>query len=278
MSKDKRFGFGRNWKDFIQYKLTDERIDESRKHMLEFMGPENIAEKSFLDVGCGSGLHSLSALRNGAKSVYAFDYDIHSVEAATFLKDLKCPDDKEWRVEQGSILDEDYVSSLGQYDVVYSWGVLHHTGELWKALEIITRCVRPGGLLYLALYSENAHVSPPPEFWLKVKKKYVDSGAFYRTLMVIWYVWRFGMGRNPLRLPRLLRKIRDYKKSRGMSYMTDVKDWIGGWPMEFSRDEDVIDLYEKKLGFKLIRISTGEANTEYLFKKKSVGSRVIGLV
>ncbi len=50
-----------------------------------------------------------------------------------------------------------------------------------------------------------------------------------------------------------------------MSYMTDVRDWLGGWPMEYADDQQVIATMKAKHGFTLSNISTGEACTEFLF-------------
>ena len=33
-----------------------------------------------------------------------------------------------WTIETGDILNADYLAALGQFDAVYAWGVLHHTG------------------------------------------------------------------------------------------------------------------------------------------------------
>ena len=65
---------------------------------------------------------------------------------------------------------------------------------------------------------------------------------------------------------QIVKQIYEKKKGRGMSYMTDIRDWLGGWPMEFADDQAVIDFLKKRFDFELVRISTGEACTEFLFR------------
>lgn len=263
---EKRFAFGKNWQQFVETKLSDERIDISGSHMLHFLDKEDLEGTTFLDIGCGSGIHSLAAVNAGAERVHSFDYDPYSVRTTERVKEAKAPNASTWTIEQGSVLDKGYMAGLGLYDIVYSWGVLHHTGDQWAAMRNASECVVPGGLLYIALYSADVHTDPPPEFWLEVKQRYVDASRLARARMVLWYLWRFDLGGDPFRLPVLIRKMREYRNSRGMSYLTDVRDWIGGWPMEFSRDQDVLDFFAE-LGFELVKIKQGEANTEYLFRR-----------
>ena len=139
----RRFEFGKNWTRFLSV-LNEERIIEAEKSLRTMLGMESMAGKSFLDVGSGSGLFSLAAKRMGA-SVHSFDYDPESVACTRELKRRYFPDDVNWIIEDGSVLDSDYLGALGEFDIVYSWGVLHHTGAMWKALKNIVPLVRKGG-------------------------------------------------------------------------------------------------------------------------------------
>lgn len=260
---EQRFEFGKNWNEFIRQNFGQDKVEISKRHMLKFMERENLDGLSFLDIGCGSGLHSIAALQSGAAVVHGFDYDANSVAATRFVQE-QAGNPKNWTVQQGSVLDDAFAGALPKYDVVYSWGVLHHTGDVWHAIRNAAQCVKPGGTFYIALYSADVQIDPPPEFWLEVKKKYVAAGWMTRRLMDAWYVWRFQLNRNIFRLPEFMRRVRDYKENRGMDVFTDIRDWLGGWPMEFVRDADAISFCEK-LGFKLKNIATGEANTEFLF-------------
>src|SRR5579863_6772909 len=145
-----RFAFGENWQRFLGILDADRigRAEESLRGMLQI---SDLAGQSFLDIGCGSGLFSLAARRMGAR-VYSFDYDPQSVACARELRQRYFPQDSDWNINEGSALDAAYLSGLGRFDVVYSWGVLHHTGAMWSALDNAARLVAPRGKLFIAIY------------------------------------------------------------------------------------------------------------------------------
>lgn len=266
-SKDEsRFEFGANWADFVDKHFSQERVDISRRHLLEFLGRESLEGLSFLDIGCGSGLHSLAAWQSGAQRILSFDYDPQSVATTRALHSLANAPEA-WQIMQGSVLDADFMACLPQADLVYSWGVLHHTGDVWNALRHACGRVAPGGLLYIALYSADVRIDPPPEYWLDIKQRYVAAPAWRRRWMEAAYIWRFHLHKRPWRLPGLIAHARRYKKSRGMSFMTDQRDWLGGWPMEFCYDADVVRFVTDLADFRLEKMKTGEANTEFLFAR-----------
>lgn len=263
---EKRFEFGANWTAFVEKHFDQERLDISRRHLLEFVGKATLDGLSFLDIGCGSGLHSLAAWQAGARPIHSFDYDPKSVEATRLMHQF-AQSPAPWTISQGSVLDAAFMEGLSQADLVYSWGVLHHTGDVWSAIHQACSRVSPGGLLYLALYSADLCVDPPPAYWLKVKQRYVAASPLVRRWMEWAYLWRFRLARRPWRLGALLRYAKAYKASRGMSFMTDVRDWLGGWPMEFCLDADVVAFVTREPGMKLEKMVTGEANTEFLFSR-----------
>jgi 2-polyprenyl-3-methyl-5-hydroxy-6-metoxy-1,4-benzoquinol methylase len=268
-NKKDRFEFGANWAKFVDKHFTKERLAISQQHMMEFLGKDTLDGLSFLDIGCGSGMHSLAAWQAHAKSIYSFDYDSNSVATTRLLHGMVSAP-QAWKIAQGSVLDAAFMDSLEPADVVYSWGVLHHTGDVWNAIRLACDRVAPEGLLYLALYSSDMHVTPPAEYWLDIKQRYVAASAVRRRMMELQYLWRFALDRKPWRIPELLVNAMQYKKSRGMNYMTDVRDWLGGWPMEFCKDADVIEFITNQAGMTLIRMKTGEANTEFLFQRRTL--------
>lgn len=257
------YEFGENWSKFAN-SLTETQISIAQEQLLAFLGRENLRGFSFLDIGSGSGIHSLAAFRAGAKRVHSFDIDENSVSTTQRLR-TAAGNPANWKIDQGSALDASYLSRLGLFDIVYSWGVLHHTGAMWKAIELSMQRVADGGAFFIALYSSNV-ASPSTGYWLDIKQRYNEASPIKRKLMELAYIWRFGLDQNPLRLPLLLKQVYDYKKMRGMSYMTGIRDWLGGWPMEYADDQETISFFAER-GFKLEKIATGQACTEFLFRR-----------
>jgi ribosomal protein L11 methylase PrmA len=120
------FDFGGNWKAFSADRMDAERVRAAVQSLDELVGKQQIAGRSFLDIGCGSGLFSIAAAESGARTVRAFDVNETAVatsvaNARSFLKSgVPAPD-----FRQGSILDEEFLHNVGQHDVVYAWGSLH---------------------------------------------------------------------------------------------------------------------------------------------------------
>lgn len=249
----RRFKFGANWKEFLVL-LNDERIglaERSLQKMLEI----DLTGKRFLDVGSGSGLFSLAARRLGA-TVHSFDYDPQSVACTEELRCRYFPDHSGWTVEQGSALDVQYLARLGQWDVVYSWGVLHHTGAMWRALENVAHLVAPNGKLFVAIYNTQRFMTP---IWTRVKRLYnrLPRGTHWLVVApALLFLWGPAMVYDLLR-GRPFETWRNYGRNstRGMSAWRDLLDWVGGYPFETARPEEIVRFY-RALGFTLENMST----------------------
>ncbi|MBI4707345.1 MAG: class I SAM-dependent methyltransferase [Candidatus Omnitrophica bacterium] len=257
-----RFEFGKNWNGFVKKYYNEERLAASQKHLLQFLEVTDLKGRSFLDVGCGSGLHSLAAFRAGAERIISFDLDEWSVHATTYLRSTVGDPDK-WTVYNGSILDKTFLINLGRADIVYSWGVLHHTGNMWQALENTLGLVKERGRLYIAIYDREV-IKPSGEYWLEIKQAYNSSGFLGKRLKEVKYIWDFELAHRPWLLPAFLRKLRE-QRMRGMAFYPDLKDWLGGYPFEFASTEQIKSFCEEGKELKLVKVICGEANAEYLF-------------
>jgi 2-polyprenyl-3-methyl-5-hydroxy-6-metoxy-1,4-benzoquinol methylase len=266
-----RFAFGDNWTRFLTV-LDEQSINQavdSLKNMLEI---ENLNGKSFLDIGSGSGLFSLAARRLGAR-VFSFDYDSQSVACTRELKNRYFKNDTDWNIEFGSALDEEYMSSLGEFDIVYSWGVLHHTGSMWAALKNVQANVSINGVLFLALYNDQGGQS---KRWLTIKKIYNKLPSYLNGFFAFFVFMPLEIRSFLIQLLRgdplgYFDYIINYKKyRRGMSWWYDRIDWIGGFPFEVSKPEEIFSYYRNN-GFTLCVLKTcagGLGCNEYVFQRK----------
>ncbi len=257
------FSFGKNWERFVECNFSDERVEISRVHILEFLGLQDLEGKYFLDVGCGSGIHSLAACRSGALRVVGIDVDPKSVETSKRIREIS-GSPAVWDVLKGSILDDVFVATVEPADIVYSWGVLHHTGDLWKAIRNAASLVKAGGLFYIAVYEKTEKSAR----WTALKKAYNSASPLRKRAMEMAYVYRhFFADRAPRYMLESIRYIKDYRKTRGMEFWTDIRDWLGGWPYEPATPDEVTGFCTRELGFTKLKVKTGEANVEYLFRK-----------
>lgn len=269
-----RFAFGANWSRFL-HMVDEDRIAGACASIESVLGAGALLGAGFLDAGCGSGLFSLSAVRLGATRVHSFDLDPQSVACAQELRRRFAPEAEGWRIEHGDVLDVQAMDRLGTWDVVYSWGVLHHTGDLWRGLDNVAAAVAPGGRLFVSVYNDQGKRS---RLWRQVKRRYNLLPQRLRVpyavaVMLPWEAlaagWATVRGHPGTYLGTWFGD-----RGRGMSRWHDLLDWVGGYPFDVARPEDVFHRLRDK-GFSLTYLKTcggGIGCNEFLFTAAPAGS------
>lgn len=265
INEGERFSFGGNWKRFLTT-LDDQRIAEAELSLRQMLGIDDLKGKRFLDIGSGSGLFSLAARRLGAE-VESFDYDPQSVACTSHLRDLYFKNDPHWSVKQGSVLDKDFMNKLAKGDIVYSWGVLHHTGAMWEALENVTPLVNTNGKLFIAIYNDQGGKS---RRWHLIKKIY-NKYTFARPPLLAYGLingWTLACIKDVID-GKPFKTWLAYKRDRGMSPWHDIVDWVGGYPFEVATPDALFEFYKAR-GFTLSKLVTrqGYGCNEFVFTKK----------
>ena len=267
-----RFAFGENWRDFLAT-IDEDTVKESAAALAEMLECDDLAGLTFLDAGSGSGLSSLAARRMGAR-VTSFDFDPASVAATSELKRRFLPDDPMWTVRSGSVLDRAFLDTLGQFDVVYSWGVLHHTGAMYEAMDNVSRLVAPSGRLFISIYNDQGTRS---RMWMRIKERYNSGGPVTKmvllqgvaaTFAMYRFAWKWFYRRPWRKRPARAEEPTTASHTRGMSAKHDLVDWVGGWPFEVARPDQVFRFYRDR-GFTLqtLRTAAGPACNQFVFVK-----------
>jgi 2-polyprenyl-6-hydroxyphenyl methylase/3-demethylubiquinone-9 3-methyltransferase len=262
------FAFGKNWQCYVETYLDPERVAIAAQSLRD-LTEDNLSGRRFIDIGAGSGLFSLCAHEAGAASVVSVDIDPDSV-ASCFELRMRSGDSETWTVLEGSILDCEFVDTIEPGDIVYSWGVLHHTGDMYTGIRQAARLVRPGGLFVIAVYNRATGCVFDSARWQRIKRRYnhsswwvqrVMEGAFY----FYWTAMRLRARRNPIRIAR------EYKKNRGMALRTDLIDWLGGYPYEYATADEIVSFCQDELALEVVKVfsnpPTGTGNNQFVFRR-----------
>ncbi len=261
--REQRFEFGKNWVKFLPV-LSDQRIKAAEESLRKMLDADNLQGKRFLDIGSGSGLFSLAARNLGAE-VYSFDSDPLCVACTQALRSSYFSADREWIVRQGSVLDTAFIRSLGTFDVVYAWGVLHHTGNMWAALTNAASLVNKGGALFVAIHNDQGIRS---RFWKSIKRYHCSgtAGRLVTSFIFIPYLFLDMMLVSVMKAKNLFA---EKNKDRGVSIIRDWFNWLGGFPFEVARAQNILGFVRNK-GFVLmkLKITNGVGNNEFVFVMK----------
>lgn len=242
-NNENRFSFGENWLEYL--KCVDEsRIQEAIASLQKFLKPKDCIGKTFLDIGCGSGLFSLAAIRLGFAKVMSIDIDPASVHATTVLLSNHAAA-HQWSCQQISVFDVK-PENLEYFDVVYSWGVLHHTGDMWRAIKAASSMVKPNGQMILALYRKTLLCG----FWHWEKRLYNNGPKWFPMVMQKIFKSLFYL-RLIITRKNIQQFMNNYQESRGMNWHHDVIDWLGGYPYESVHPTDLKN-FAKREGFELV--------------------------
>jgi len=234
-----KFAFGRNWSQYARH-ITPIEVGRATDDLKHLVAPSSIKGKTFLDIGCGSGIHSLAALNLGAVHVDAVDIDEGSIATTrSLLQGNATP--SSYDISRLDILSPSYSLGGKLYDIVYSWGVLHHTGNLWQAIDNAIRFVAPGGLFVIAIYKK----TPLCGFWKAEKAFYsrlnpVLCFPFTLSYSFLYILGLTLIGKNPYRY------IKNYRNARGMNFWYDCVDWLGGYPYQSATAHEVREFVERR--------------------------------
>ncbi|HEY3777188.1 MAG TPA: methyltransferase domain-containing protein [Rhizomicrobium sp.] len=242
---ESHFRFGQNWADFAR-QIEQPRIEQAQRDLARLLGHDHLDGLRFLDIGSGSGIHSLAALRMNAE-ITAIDIDADSVSTTRALLARFAPHSR-WTAEVRSVFDLT-PESFGRFDIVYSWGVLHHTGAMYDAIRSAASLVDEHGTFCVALYGRTMLCG----VWRLEKRLYSRAPEWVQRSLQRLYVgawWTAQSIKAGLRGRRfsLREHTENYLHKRGMSFHTDVHDWLGGYPYESVAPEKLRD-FMCALGF-----------------------------
>ena len=264
--ESRHFAFGDNWADYAE-NVSLREIENARLGLEKLLSASEIAGKTVIDIGCGSGIHSLAFLNANCSYLEGFDFDPKSVETTKkLLSRFFVSEIRKFSIYEGDILNSDFNR---KFDIVYSWGVLHHTGNLRRAIQRAGSLVQDDGFFVFAFYRK----TPFCWFWKIEKWIYSKLPSTFQTPLRFMYIQMFKFIHVLRGRGSFSEFERNYKSGRGMDFLIDVHDWLGGHPYEsispfevrkILKEEGFVEVkafIEKSLGL------MGSGCDEYVFKK-----------
>jgi 2-polyprenyl-6-hydroxyphenyl methylase/3-demethylubiquinone-9 3-methyltransferase len=260
------FDFGANWQEFTAERVDEQRLGIAEQSLRTLLDRPHLEGQTVLDVGCGSGLFAVAAARLGAERVVGIDINPRSI-AASEQNHARFAPAASISFTQASALDAGRMAMLGQFDIVYAWGSLHHTGAMQDAIRNTIQCVAPGGTLVLAIYNQHATSG----IWKRIKWFYNQVPALIQRLLVLVFAFVIFVAklivtrRNPL------------EKERGMDFWYDVIDWVGGYPYEYATPSAMTTLIEAQ-GYRLQKLVPAQVPTgcnEFVFTRINTQSAIL---
>ena len=257
------FSFGENWEDYLNH-VSELQIEEAKSDILEWLTKEEIESKKVLDIGSGSGIHSLAFQKLGASEICSIDYDIASVRATNSIKE-KYGNKEKWTVEHASILDKEFVNKeKNKYDIIYSWGVLHHTGNMDLAIENTIKLAKNDSSIWVSIYQDGPRYSKD----LRLKRFYNKQSKFVKKIIVRYYISRIMFGRlrrfqNPFKW--------NVQRHRGMNLKNDLLDWLGGLPYEVASSKYLVQKFIN-YDFYLVGIDSRQEGACSIYKFRRIST------
>lgn len=138
-------------KEFFEF--TEKRRQTLEPFIKDLVKFNQWRNKKVLEIGCGIGIDTAEFARVGAE-ISAIDISSHSIELARKRLDFYS------LLADINIGDAEHLDfSENYFDFVYSWGVLHHTPDIKKAVSEVFRVLKPGGEFCAMLYHKKSLVA-----------------------------------------------------------------------------------------------------------------------
>jgi len=131
--------------------VTEKRY-RAEPHILDFAGFHLWRGKRVLEIGCGIGTDAEQFSRHGARYV---GVDLSAISLDICRQRFKVHN-LPGEFYQGSVTDRDFLTDLGEFDLVYSYGVLHHFPDIQQHVKNIAQVLKPSGEFRFMVYAKNS--------------------------------------------------------------------------------------------------------------------------